>query len=79
MAFPLTDLLKKRVGFKWSESAEAAFRKLKTILLSAHGPTAPDVKMGFQRAKEPCDCADAVILQNRNGGGHHKKGRYPVR
>ena len=79
MAFPLTDLLKKRVSFKWSESAEATFRKLKTVLLSAHGPTAPDAKMGFQRAKEPYDCAVAVILQNRNRGGHHKKGRYPVR
>ena len=35
----------------WLESAEADFQKLKTVLLSAaHGRTAPDVKMGFQRA-----------------------------
>ena len=62
-----------------NEGQGKAFRKLKTVLLSAHGPTAPDVKMGYQRAKEPYDCADAVILQNRTRGGHHKKGRYPVR
>ena len=82
MAFPLTDLLKRHFSFKWSESesAEAAFRKLKIVLLSsAYGRTAPDVKMGFQRAKEPYDCADSVILQNSDDGGLHRKGRYPAR
>ncbi|XP_069986300.1 uncharacterized protein [Penaeus vannamei] len=32
---PLTDLLKKKVKFKWSESCEAALKKLKAMLVSS--------------------------------------------
>ncbi|XP_037773242.1 uncharacterized protein LOC119568911 [Penaeus monodon] len=41
---PLTDVLKKKVKFKWSESCKAAFRKIKAVLVPLRS-VSPQISM----------------------------------
>ena len=43
IAEPLTNLLKKRIKFKWNDKSQDAFNRLKAILKSAPVLLAPDI------------------------------------
>ena len=48
IATPLTEVIKKSVGFKWGETQEKAFQTLKTKLCSAPLLKLPDFAKTFE-------------------------------
>lgn len=69
---PLTDLLKKGVGFVWSDECDTAFNQLKTVLCHAPVLQAPNFNRPF---KLLCDAskvgAGAVLMQEDECGYNH--------
>ena len=64
VALPLTNLLKKKVNFIWSEACNDAFNNLKAILWSAPILKAPDFNKEFKLAVDASDYgAGAVLMQ----------------
>ena len=64
VALPLTNLLKKKVNFIWSEACNEAFNNLKAILWSAPILKAPDFNKEFRLAVDASDYgAGAVLMQ----------------
>ena len=69
---PLTNLLKKKVKFAWSEPCQQAFDTLKAILQSAPVLSAPDFTLPFKLAVDASDtAAGAVLLQEDSHGIDH--------
>ena len=67
MSFPLTDLLKKNVKFKWTDACERAFKNLRSILATSPVLSAPNFNTPFSMA---ADCSDgsmgSVLFQVEN-------------
>ena len=64
VAEPLTNLLKMRIKFEWTDRCELAFEKLKAILISKPILTAPNFYAQFKLAVDASDvAAGAVLLQ----------------
>ena len=69
VAAPLTDLLKSKVKFLWTEACEQAFRKLKAILANEPVLKAPDFAKAFKLAVDASDVGvGAVLLQDDTTG-----------
>jgi len=66
IASPLTEIIKKSVGFKWGEEQESAFNLLKSKLISAPLLSLPDFNKAFEIE---CDafgiCIGAVLMQEK--------------
>lgn len=63
---PLTEIIKKSVGFKWSEKQENTFNLLKSKLISAPLLSLPDFNKAFEIK---CDASgigiDIVLMQEK--------------
>lgn len=63
---PLTEIIKKSVGFKWSEKQENTFNLLKSKLISASLLSLPDFNKAFEIK---CDASgigiDIVLMQEK--------------
>ena len=69
---PLTRLLGKNVKFVWTSECEAAFEKLKAVLVNTPVLTAPDFNRPFKLAVDASDAAvGAVLLQECSDGIDH--------
>ncbi|XP_037803946.1 uncharacterized protein LOC119598371 [Penaeus monodon] len=69
---PLTDLLKKRVKFIWSDSCEKAFKTVKAMLMSSPILISPDFEKGFILYVDASDTgAGAVLCQADAAGVDH--------
>ena len=66
IARPLCNLLTKDVPFAWSQACEAAFDKLKTMLVSAPIMRSPDWNLPFEIMSEASDYAKGAVLGQRN-------------
>jgi hypothetical protein len=66
-ARPLTDLLRKRSRFQWSESHQNAFEKLKTSIAHASNLAAPQPHSPVQLVCDASDYGISGILQQRQG------------
>ena len=66
IASPLTEIVKKIVGFKWGEEQENALSLLKSKLISAHLQSLPDFNTAFEIE---CDASGidigAVLMQEK--------------
>ena len=69
---PLTNLLKKKSKFAWSEDCQGAFDRLKFVLRSSPVLQAPDFQRPFKLAVDASDVgAGAVLLQEDREGVDH--------
>jgi len=72
VAEPLTKLLQKRVPFIWSAACQAAFLKIKSLLLSVPVLMAPDFLKPFKLMVDASDVGGgAVLLQEGEDGIDH--------
>ena len=72
IAHPLTNLLKKDVGFLWSEECQVAFEKLKAALVTYPLLRSPDFSLPFSLATDASDTGiGAVLLQAGENGNSH--------
>ena len=65
IARPLCNLLSKDVPFAWSQACEAAFDKLKTMLVSPPIMRSPNWDLPFEIMCDACDYAIGVVLGQR--------------
>ena len=71
IAEPLTYLLGKRMGFKWTSDCQNAFDIFKAILRSKPELLAPNFNKEFKLAVDASDIgAGGLLLQDRNGVDH---------
>ena len=69
---PLTNLLSKRMRFKWTSDCQNAFNKLKAILRSEPLLLAPNFNKEFKPAVDASDVgASGVLLQENDNGVDH--------
>ena len=66
IARPLCNLLTKDVPFAWSQACEAAFDKLKTMLVSAPIMRSPNWNLPFEIMSEASDYAKGAVLGQRD-------------
>ena len=72
IAEPLTNLLSKRMMFKWTSDCQNAFDKLKAILRSEPVLLAPNFNKEFKLAVDASDVgAGGVLLQEDDNGVDH--------
>ena len=72
IAEPLTNLLSKRMRFKWTSDCQNAFDKLKAILRSEPVLLAPNFNKEFKLAVDASDVgAGGVLLQEDDNGVDH--------
>ena len=72
IAEPLTNLLSKRMRFKWTSDCQNAFDKLKTILRSEPVLLAPNFNKEFKLAVDAIDIdSGGVLLQEDDNGVDH--------
>ena len=72
LAEPLTNLMSKRMRFKWTSDCQNAFDKLKPILRSEPVLLAPDFNKEFKLAVVASDVgAGGVLLQEDDSGVDH--------
>ena len=72
IAEPLTNLLSKRMTFKWTSDCQNAFDKLKAILRSEPVLLAPNFNKEFKLAVDASDVgAGGVLLQEDDNGVDH--------
>jgi len=72
VASPLTDLLSPKVAFKWTETCQLSFEKIKALLVSSPVLSAPDFSTPFFLAVDASDTgAGAVLLQLDQAGVEH--------
>ena len=72
IAEPLTNLLSKRMSFKWTSDCQNAFDKLKAILRSEPILLAPNLNREFKLAVDASDvCVGGVLLQEDDNGVDH--------
>ena len=72
IAEPLTNLLSKRMRFKWTSDRQNAFDKLKAILRSEPFLLAPNFNKEFKLAVDASDVgAGDVLLQEDDNGVDH--------
>ena len=69
VALPLTNLLKKKVDFIWSDACNNAFNNLKAILWSAPVLKAPDFTKEFKLAVDASDYGAGAVLMQCNDDG----------
>ena len=62
IAHPLCNFLAKDVTFEWSQACEAAFDKLKTMLLSPPNMRSPNWELLFEIMCDASDYAIGVVL-----------------
>lgn len=66
---PITELLKKENGpFKWTENAQAAFERLKSILTSPPILSPPDFNRPFTIQSDASDTGVGAVLTQQNEG-----------
>ena len=71
-AEPLTNLLRKRNKFIWSERCQQSFDKLKAVLISVPVLKAPNFNCRFKLAVDASDIgAGSVLLQEGENGIDH--------
>ena len=71
VAQPLTNLLRKRVKFIWTDACQKSFDKLKAILKNAPVLLAPSFVKEFELGVDVSDIgAGSVLLQDDNGVDH---------
>jgi len=74
---PLTGLLKKGIGYRWTENCQTAFDNVKSLLTNAPVLMAPDFQKPF---KLYCDASDvgvgAVLTQEASDGLEHPISYY---
>ena len=72
IAAPLTKLLQKKHKFMWTQNCQAAFEKIKTVLLMAPALRAPDFSKLFKLFIDASDIGvGGVLLQEDNDGIDH--------
>ena len=72
IAAPLTGLLQKKQKFIWTDSCQAAFEKIKGVLLMAPVLSVPDFNRSFKLFIDASDIAvGGVLLQEDNQGIDH--------
>ena len=72
IAASLTELLQKKQKFMWTPSCQAAFEKIKAVLLMAPVLGAPDFSKLFKLLVDASDIADGgVLLQEDSHGIDH--------
>ena len=72
IAAPLTELLQKKQKFMWTPNCQAAFEKIKAVLLMAPVLRAPDFSKLFKLFVDASDIAvGGVLLQEDNHGIDH--------
>lgn len=72
IADPLTNLLRKKVAFVWTDETQRAFDNLKRILINFSVFRAPDFDLPFSLATDASDVGvGAVLLQNDEQGVSH--------
>jgi len=62
IASPLTEIIKKSVGFKWGEEQESAFNLLKSKLISAPLLSLPDFNKAFEIECDASGIGIGVVL-----------------
>ena len=62
IASPLTEIVKKVVGFKWGEEQENAFHLLKSKLISAPLLSLPDFNKAFEIEYDASGIGIGVVL-----------------
>jgi len=67
IAFPLTGIVKKAVGFKWGEEQENAFSLLQSKLISAPLLSLPDFHKAFEIECDASGIDIGAILMQENG------------
>ena len=78
IAEPLTNLLSKRMRFKWTSDCQNAFDKLKAILRSEPVLLAPNFNKEFKLAVDASDVgAGGELLQEDNNGVDHPVCYFP--
>ena len=65
IAYPLCNFLAKDVTFKWSQTCEIAFDKLKTMLVSPPIMLSPNWDLPFEIMRDTSDYAIGVVLRQR--------------
>ena len=70
IARPLCNLLAKDVTFEWSQSGEAAFDKLKTMLVSPPIIRSPNWDLPFEIMCDGSDYAIGAVLGQREDKKH---------
>ena len=77
IAEPLTNLLSKRMRFRWTSVCQNAFDKLKVILRSEPVLLAPNSNKEFKLAVDASDVgAGGVLLQEDSNGVDHPIGYF---
>ena len=72
IAAPLTELLQKKQKFMWTQNCQAAFEKIKTVLLMAPVLCAPDFSQLFKLFIDASDIGvGGVLLQEDDDGIDH--------
>ena len=72
IAEPLTNLLRKRNKFIWSERCQQSYDKLKAVLISVPVLSAPTFNCRFKLAVDANDIgADSVLLQEDENSVDH--------
>jgi hypothetical protein len=66
LASPLTEIIKKSVGFKWGEEQENAFNLLKSKLILAPLLSLPDFNKAFEIECDALEISIGAVLMKRN-------------
>lgn len=73
---PLTNLLRKDVKFKWSDSCQAAFDKVKAILSCEPVLRAPNFDAPFKLAVDACEVGVGAVLMQSDEQGFDRPVAY---
>ena len=69
---PLTNFLRKRQDYQWTEDCQTAFQSMKMMLSSKPVLQAPVFQQSFQLVVDACDIgAGAVLMQSDDKGIEH--------
>ena len=66
---PLTNLLRKETKFQWFNLCQAAFQKIKNVLMSSPVLQAPNFSKAFSLATDASDVGFGAMLTQKDDGG----------